>query len=359
MKSKNGVQAALEGLRVGLKAYIIAYVTALAFALVINLSAIEKIQDYLQGTLSENVGFSFGLVIRSAAMMMNASVFNVSGTIQLGLLVFGVLPVAAFYLADRRDNLSEGLDMTSVMIYIVASVVFSVMVMGTSFFTKGELLGVDVNFVSWRNFFMTFIITLLIQVAIGLNYESSHLVGIKGIRWMLRLSLGTSGLVAGIGLGILLWLYTGHISLVLLGLLILLPNAAVYGFFMMFGVGVEFNESLQKLLAFANLDLSYTALPIGVRLVMFLLFLLFGVMGVHHLEKDRYWLALLTYATVVSLVSLLLAYTTVVDLGVVRGLMDIHFGINPLKAFLLPFAGLAVVGMLYHLVLRLWSQIRG
>lgn len=358
MKSFNKAMTAVEGVRVGLKAFIFTYLTAFVLSFIINISVIERIQDYLQGTLSESVGFDFGLVIKATSVIMNASVFNASGTIQLGLLIFGALPLFAFYMADRSDNEKEGMDIVGTVIYVIASLVFTLMLTIVSFFTKGHLLGMDINFVSWRNVGMTFIITLLIQVAIGMNYNENRLPGIIATRWMVRLTVGFTSVISVVGILVLLLPYTRSVSLILLMILVLVPNLAVYVFFMMFGVSIGFNEPLQKLLAFANVDLSYAAIPIWARLVLILLFILFALFAITRIDKQQFLKGLIGFGVTFSLISLLMAYCTVIDLGVVRGLMDIRLGINPLQALIFPLGGTMLVGVMYMVSVRLMKTLK-
>lgn len=353
MESYKRLMTALEGLRVGLKAFIFTYLIAFLLSLIVNLSVIEKIQDYLQGTLSAGVGFDLGLVVKSAVLIMNVSVFNSSGTIQLGLLVFGFLPFIAFFFADRNDNRKEGMDLTGAVIYVIASMVFTLLLTLVSYFTQGNLLGMAITFVSWRNAGMTFVITLLIQVAIGMNYNMNRLPGIIATRWMVRLTIGTTAIISGLGLVGLMIPYTRSISLILLAMIVLVPNLAIYLFFMMFGVGVDFNESLEKLMAFGNIDLSYSAIPVWGRLLLILLFVLFAGFSVSKIDKDNYRTGILGFTMTFSLISLLVAYCTVIDLGVVKGLMDIRLGISPIRAFLYPAVGLSLMSVLYTVVLRL------
>lgn len=353
MNAVNRFLTVVEGVRVGLKAFIITYLTAFVISVIINLSVIENIQDYLQGTLSEGVGFDFGLVVKTAAVIMNTSVFNSSGTIQLGLLVFGALPLIAFFIADMRDNRREGMDATGSIIYVVASLVFTLLLTAVSFLTRGHLLGMDISFVSWRNVMMTFVITLLIQVAIGMNYNMNRLPGIIATRWMVRLTIGTTSVLSALGLIVLLVPYTRSVSLILLAMIVLVPNLAIYSFFMMFGVGISFNESLEKLLAFGNIDLSYSAVPVWGRLLLIGLFILFALFSISRIDKRNFIMGMVGFTLSFSLISLLVAYCTVIDLGVVKGLMDIRLGINPLRAFLYPLGGTVIVGALYLMIQNL------
>lgn len=348
----------VEGVRVGLKAFIMAYVMAFVMSLVINLSIIDQIQDYLQGTLSEGIGFNFGAVVKVTSIILNASVFNHSGTIQLGLLAFGVLPLIAFFVANRNDNKTEGMDVVGFVIYGLASFTFTALLMAVAYLTRGNLLSMDIDFVSWRNAFMTFIITFLIQLTIGMNYNTHRLPGIIATRWMVRMSLVTTTLVSVIVLVSLMLPYTKNIALILLALLVLVPNLSVYTFFMMFGLSVEFNDSLQKLLAFVEVELSYGALPIGLRLVLIFAFFLFALFAISRIDRSRYGQGLIGFAITFPLLSYLLASCTIIDLGVVKGMMDVRLGINLYHAWLYPFVGIIAIGISYMLINKLFHLLR-
>lgn len=358
MKSFNKRTTAVEGIRVGLKAFIMTYATAFLISVVINLSVIEKIQDYLQGTLSGDVGFDFGVVIKVTSVIMNASVFNASGTIQLGLLVLGILPLFAFYLADRGDNKKEGMDLVGFMIYGVASAVFTLLLAAVSLLTKGELMGMAVNFVSLRNGLMTFVITFLIQVAIGMNYNMNRLPGVLATRWMVRGSFSLTALLSVIGLIALIIPYSRSSSLLLLAIFVLGPNVAAYLFFMLFGVSLNLNDALSKLLAFVNVDVSYGAIPVWGRALMMAMFLGLILIALTRIDKAHFVKGVLGFGCVFSLISLLVAYCTVIDLGVVRGIVDIRLSISPVMAWAYPFMAVLLMGGLYEASRRLMAVIK-
>lgn len=345
MDKSNRIETALEGVRVGLKTFILTYILAFLIALVINLSVIEDVKNFLQGTLAEGVGFNFGLVIKATSIIMNLSVFNTSGTIQLGLLIFVLLPFVAFFVADRNDNKEEGMDIKGFSIYVVASFVYTLLLMLLSLISRGEFLGVEVDFLSLRNVIMTFVITLLIQVTIGMNYDVHRLPGIIATRWMVRLMVGFAFVIGLIGFVVFATKYTTNPILILFAVIVLVPNIAIYLMFMMMGISVEFNTELDKLLGFAQIDLSYGSIPIMLRVILMALFIVFIFISIYKMDHTKYLKGLLMFAVSFPLICLLAALCTVVDLGDVKFIGSIRFGIDYLKAFLYPFIAVIFMGV--------------
>lgn len=352
MSKEKVLETLSEGVRVGLKAFIFTYGISMLLSLVVNLSVIERLQDYLQGSLSESVGFNLGMVMKGAAIITNVSVFNASNDIRLGLLIFGGLPLLAFFVADLNDNKREGMDLLAFAHYAIASFVFSLLVLVISLFTKGDFLGVTIDFVSLRNVGMTFIITLLMQIVIGMNYNMNRLPGIRATRWMVRLVVLFSGLLAVIGLILGLTRFTTNISMIMLAVIVLGPNIAVYLLFMMIGVSLNFNNALEKLMAFGKVDLSYDIIPLWAKLFLILVFIAFILFSMTKLEKDKRLAGILGFAATYGLVSFMLAYCTRIDLGVVKGLMDVNLGIDLLRALLFPMMAVLGIGALYLAVIH-------
>jgi hypothetical protein len=358
MKAIDKKVVAIEGVRVGLKAFIITYVIAFVVSLVVNISVIDRIQDYLQGTLSQGIGFNFGLVIKTTSLIMNMAVFNTSGEIQIGILSFVALPLLSFYIADRSDNEKEGMDFIGFIIYGIAGVVYMVLLSLTSFISRGNYLGVNVNFVSLRNMIMTIIIAILIQMVIGMNYDANRLPGVMATRWMIRLSLGITALIAIIAMIVGVLKFTNNVLVILLAILVLMPNLMVYILFMTMGVSVDFNNSLDKLLAFGKLNLSYDAIPIGFRIVLIIIFVAAVIFSLTKVEKSSFIKGLSGFAIVYALSCLLLAYGTRINLGVVKGLMDIGLGINLIQAFVYPFVAIMIMGLLWVAIKHMMKVLK-
>jgi len=336
----------LEGIQVGLKAFIITYTTAIFIAMIMNLTVIEKIQDYLQGTLRTDVGFSFGLVIKTAVLIMNMSLFNTTGHIQIGILVLVVLPLFGFFLAGRRENMNEGMDKVGFLVYGVASTVYSIFLIMVSFIGRGELLGLNIDFVSIRNGVMTFIITFLIQMVIGINYDVNRLPGVIAVRWMVRLSLGITFILSFIGVIYFLAPYTKNPLAILAVVLLFVPNIVVYLIFTMMGVGIEVNTSFGKFLEAAHLDLSYTAIPMGMKIGLLLLFIGIMLFAMSRIKREVLIKGLIGFALLYPLINILAAYCTVINLGRVKIIGEIRFGIGYFQAFIYPLIWVVILGVL-------------
>lgn len=332
---------------------------AFLMALVVNMSVIDDLQDYLEGTLSKGIGFNFGVVVKTTSLIMNVSVFNTSGIIQIGLLVFAALPLFAFYLADRNDNKEEGMDQIGFIVYMVASAVFTLLLTVLSFISKGELLSVAIDFVSLRNIIMTFVITLLIQIVIGMNYDVNRLPGILATRWMVRLMLGFAVVVSTIGLIVFLTQYTTNPMLILFASILLIPNIAIYVMFMMMGgISLNFNNELEQLLSYGQIELSYGAIPIGVRIALMAVFIACIFIALYRINQKNFFKGLLVFSISFPLICLLVALCTVIDLGDVKFIGSIRFGIDYVQALVYPFIAIIGIGMFDTAIKQMFKVIK-
>lgn len=348
----------IEGIRVGLKAFVATYLISFIIALVVNLSVIEKLQDYLQGTLATGVGFNVNLITKTAAIIMNVAMFNSSGNIQLGILIFAVLPLIGFFIADRQGNEKEGMDFYGFLVYFVASLIFTLILGALSFLTKGDYLGMTIDFFSLKNLVMTFVISFLMQMAIGLNYNGHILPGIIATRWMLRLTILFNGGLAIFGIIYGLTKVTSNVSVIILATLVLAPNIAVYIFFTMMGISISFNEPLMKLMDYANIQVSYDTIPLSFRIVLLVIFAMFIAFSMARIEKGAFWQGVIGFAMSYPLISILVAYATRINLGVVRGMMDVQFGIDLLASYLYPLIAIVLVSILTVVIKQLINVIK-
>lgn len=348
----------LEGIRVGLKAFIITYLTAIVIAFVINITVLERIQDYLYGTLKANVGFDFGLIIKTAVLIMNMSLFNTSGDVQIGILVLIILPLLGFFLAGRVENKKEGMDKIGFAIYGVASIVYTLFLTLISLIGRGELIGISINFISIRNIIMTLIITFLIQMAIGINYNVHILPGVVAARWMIRLTFSVSMIMAIIGTGYYLSKYTNSPLLILTVMGLFIPNIVAYIVFAMMGVGINVNTSFGKFLEVGQLDISYSAIPIGLKIVLLLIFIMFITFAIYKIDSKNFTKGLIGFAIIYPLICVLVAYCTVINLGVVKIVGEIRLGIGYTQAFIYPFMWVIIVGILVIAIKRVVQVIK-
>ena len=262
MEAKTYKENILEGVRVGLIAFLICFVVILVAATVINYIYIDDVNRILNGSLSGDPRPTLGSLLLIVSLVLNLSVFNNGGvlanggSLHIGLLIFLALPIIAFMIADRRDNKKEHFNLEDVMIYCVSSVVYSVILYLFSVIAQGKVLGVEINFSSPLNFIMTLVIVLSIQVFIGLNYNKAFSPGIKKTRSLLRILLGIGLALGFIGLVVGLFKYVGDILISILTIILLLPNIAVYIMFIFMGVNVELGEDVATLQKFVNYSLS-------------------------------------------------------------------------------------------------------
>lgn len=358
MTIKDKKTIGVEGLKLGLKAFIITYILAFVIAVVVNISIIENVQDYLLGSLVEGVGFNFGLVIKTTVLIMNVSVFNSSGAIKIGLLIFVALPFFAFFMADRTDNSREGMNLAGFMTYGIASLIYALLLMLLSLIGKGTYLGVAISFVSLRNIIMTFLITFLIQVAIGMNYDTYKLPGILATRWMVRMVFGFTIVVSIIAMVVGLIRYTTNPMLIIFAIILFVPNVAIYLMFTMMGISLDFNGELDQLFNYGQIDLAYSAIPVGIRIGLMAIFIVTIFISIYKLNEKAYVKGLIGFAIYFPLICLLAALCTSVNLGAVKFIGSVRFGIDYRQALLYPFVAIVGMGIFDLAIKRMFKVIK-
>lgn len=346
----------IEGVRVGIIAFLICFFTVGLVASIINGVFLDDINRILNGSLSTTPKASLSNFLLLISVIMNLTVFNSGGALQnggslhIGLLVLIALPLVAFIIADRRDNKKNHFNHEDMIIYSVSSAVFSLTLFIFSMIAKGRLLGIEVDFSKLMNLVMTMIIIMTIQFFIGLNYNKAFSPGIKKTRILLRIFMGIGLLFGVIGLFVLLGKFISNLFIVILGTLILLPNIAIYIMFTFMGGSMQFSEQLQKLMLQGGIDISFATLPIAMRFVFIVTFFVVVFISVWKLEKEHYLEELILFATSYSLISLIFAYMTKINLGFVKNLLDVQFGFDYVFAFVVPFAVILLAGLIVLLV---------
>ncbi len=364
MENNVVLKKAKEGLRIGLWAFVIDFGFGVLLSLIINGFFIGQINQWVNGSLSEQITFSFTRFIRVTSFIMNISVFNGGGTIQngsefhIGALIFALIPIIAFWLADRRENKLKTFGFIEFVVYICSAVVFSLLLTGYSLITQGEILGLGYQFASLKNFVMTFIIVICIQFFISLNYNKEFSAGFKSARILLRILLGLGIVIGLVGTILLLGRYTENILLIIAAVIALLPNLAVYIMFTLMGISVEFGEQLTKLMEMAQIDISFTMLSLPLRITFIVLYFLLLLVLVLRIKKEHYLRELVWFALSFSFVSFILAYCTTINLGFVKNLLDVQFGINYSVAFGVPFASILLTGLLVMFARILKKELR-
>lgn len=341
----------IQGVRVGLIAFIISYGISFICSIIINFAMLERLNVLLKGALSDKVSIGFSSIVKVTSIIMNFSVFNSIENIRCGILLLAIIPFIAFFIADKKCNNKEGLDINNIVVYITSSVIFSILLSILSLATRGVILDIDINFFSLRNIFLTILVALLIQVVIGMNYNKNNITGIKAARIMTRIILGIGSVLGLILLiTILSGQITGFFAKVLL-ILVLLPNVAIYVMFLLMGINLQISEPLLKLIDYASDDvmLTFGSLPLAVRIISIVSFFIIIGVSLFFLNKEKYLKELGIFAITFSGFTTLVAFCTTIDLGVVK-VVDVALGINMLQAFFIPFIMVGAIGFLVFLV---------
>jgi hypothetical protein len=360
MKTKEVKPHIVKGTKVGLSAFVICYICSLIISIVLNISVLQKINNIVHGALSDKIDMGITSIIKITSIIMNFSVFNTIGNIRVSLLILCVIPCISFIMANRNEEKIDRLNIDRLIVYLTSSVIFSILLSILSLGTKGVLLDVDVNFFSIKNIFITIFITLLIQVVIGMSNNINRISGVRATRIMIRLMLGFGGVIGLIILFILLNGRLGSIFGMLLMIIILLPNMAIYTLFLLMGINVRISEPLLKLINYSNdkLILSFGDLPIFVRVLFILLFVVVICVSLLYLNKKKFLINLGIFVTSFSVFTTLVAIFTAINLGAVKNVVHVQFGINWLQAFLTPFIMVGVIGLIVFLVRKAISIIK-
>jgi hypothetical protein len=353
----------IEGIRVGIVAFLICFVTIVFSASIINYVFLDEINTIMNGSLSDAPTPTLGTLLLMVSVMMNLSVFNSGGMLQnggslhIGLLIFIALPVIAFMIANRRDNKKERFNLDDMLIYSVSSVVYAAVLYLFSFIAKGLLIGIKVDFTAPLNIVMTIIIIMFIQFFIGLNYKKDFSPGIKMTRLMLRVLLGAGLIIGAIGLIYVLSRF-GNIAVLIGAVIIMLPNVATYIMFTFMGASIDFGEQLYVLMDKFGIDISFATLPLIVRIGFIVIFFALVFYAIWKIQKERFIEEMILFATSFSIISLILAYTTRMNLGFVKNFLDVQFGINYIFAFVVPFTIIIFAGLLVVLLKKILIVVK-
>lgn len=349
----------IEGLKLGLKAFIISYVISLVLGTIFTITILDEINDLVLGVYGESRGINLPVIMKTTSMIMHIAVFNSIGNLKIGILILGVIPAISFYISDKKDNKAEGFDMRLLGLYTISSAVYTLILALVGILSRGELVGVKIDYTSWRNVIVTFIVTLLLQVVIGMNIGETIIPGILASRRMVRLCFGMATLIGIIGLGMALLKVTSNIIIVLVGLIALLPNVAVYILFITMGISIELDGSLEKLMNFANLDVSFSGLPLQLQLGALLIFILILLYVIMRINKTNFLKELVGLAIIFPLVTFLAAFSTEINLGLIKNIVDVRLGINLLQAFLVPFLLILSIGVVVYLMRFISKTLKG
>lgn len=348
----------LKSLRVGMFAFVASFLIALVISLVINVAFLTQVNEIVQGAIGTSDKLTLSGVMKTTSFIMNVSVFNRLANLKFGMLGFAIIPFLSFYFADRKDNKAEGMTLEHLFVYISSGLIFSTLSMLEAFLSKGELVGVEINFFTLGNFISTLVIAFLIQLVIGLNYNNHGLTGITAAKRLFWVLIVSGALASVVGMLILLSDFTVPLPLKLLAILIVIPNLSVYAIFTFMGTSISIGESLTDALALVEMDLSFGALPMWVKLLALLIFVGGICYSLISLNREKYFAHLVTFATSFSMVMYFAAYSTTINLGTVVVFKDVFIGVGLLRAFLIPFMTIMALGTLLKLIRMVVKTIK-
>lgn len=354
----------LKGLRVGLTAFFICFGVAFIAGLIMNYGFMDEINRFVNGSLSEDPKPTISSLLLVVSSILNLSVFNNGGilengsTMHIGMLIFIALPVIAFWIADQSTNKEKHFDFTDMVEYLSSSTIFAVVLFAFSIVVKGDLLGLYIDFSNPMNIVMMVIILMCVQVFIGMNYNKDFTPGVDKTRFVIRLLLIIGLVLAVLGMGFMFF-KLGVGFFMGLGVIILMaPNIAIYILFTFMGASIEFSDQLMTIFNTFDIDLSFAVLPLGLRLVLILVF--FGLIfySILKLDEEGFIKNVLYFAGSFSVISFVLAYSTKMNLGFVKGWVDVEFKINELFAFMMPAGLVILAGALVYLVRYLMVELK-
>lgn len=354
----------IKGVRVGILSFLICFTVSFALSLIINIGFLDKLNVLLNGSLSAAPKHSLSNYLVVTSLFINFSVFNNGsvldngGSLHIGLLLFIALPALAFFFADRRNNKEKHFNRQDLIVYLISSILFGLFVYLYSWITKGELLGIKINFTEPLNLLMTVIMAMTIQYFIGFNYNKAMPIGILTSRWLLRVFLGIGFVISLLVIILVLSKYISSIPLLVAISIVLIPNMAIYAMFMLMGASIEFGDQLQVLMENVGVSISFATLNLPIRIGLIACFFIIVLFAIWKLGKEKFLEELFLFATSFSCISLILAYCTHMNLGFIKNLLDVQFGINYFFAFIVPFVIILLAGFILHIFRMIYHEIK-
>ena len=356
------------GINKAMLAFLISFVLCLAISLVINLHFYQELVAITVGGLGEEANAGAGTILRTAALILGLSTFQTSGKFQLGILILGIIPVISFLVAGRIFRLKTSKKDTKVDLGIrmvvdgLAALIYALFILLSAVVGRGELFGLHVDFVSPRNFGFTVLFIVFLQFFLGGNPHDTFTVFTSGLlrtRKLLRLILSFSALT---GILFILYYFTpyvkGAVKIVVL-ILAVLPNLAVYLSFLLMGITVDLGESFQTLASYLPmLNWNAFVLPDSIRVSLIVAFIIMVLILLVRIPAKQYWQTLIVFVIGYSMSIWLLAMASRVNLGI-RGAINIHFEISLWKAFFVPLLLIALDGILLALLRMLCREVKG
>ncbi len=347
IKIKNDL---LDGVRIGLKSFIILYVFAILISVVLNLTVVESLKDYLLGTMDADIGFSFPVVFKLAAFIMNISFFHSTGDMYFGFIAFIILPFFAFLLSIRdKDGLSI---LDNIIRFSLSSLILSTLILLVSFLLRGEMIGVSIDFVSFRNFLVSFFLSIVLQLLITFNRHLDSFEGIYLTKNFLKYSFIFTIVASFVGIAFFVSKYLHNIFLIFVIALALVPNVAVYLFFAMFGVPLIVSDQMQAAMDFAGVNVNILQMPLMIRMILIAFLIIIIVLTFMSKGEEVSVKSLVGFSILTSILCLVISVITYIDVGNMIKLLDVKLYIDNFAAFILPFTYIAGFSVVYLLVLK-------
>lgn len=346
-----------EGIRIGLILFIVSYVVAFLLAIIINFTVMGSVQSAVLGAINSNNQIGFGGIIKLTSVILSLSAFNSINSLEIGISFFSLIPFAVIFIIGGKEK--RDINSLNMFIYLIASIMFSVLLTLLQGLTRGRLLDVSVNIFSIKNFFITIFIIFLIQIILALNNSKKSKSYILATRLLLRLALGLGGILAIIDIIILIIkLPLGLLSRLGAGLL-LFPNITIYKFFMIMGNSLKISDSLNKLIVKAGvLGISSEGYSLLISIILIIAWIAIVMVSSLALKKERYFQELPLFALLFSIISAFLAFLTSINLGKIILVGEMNIGINIIPAFLVPFLSIMALGVVVWLVRKMLTIIK-
>lgn len=343
-----------DGLKIGLFAFVICYVISFVFALILNFTAMGFVKNTMVGAIGNSGSTGLGTITKISSILMSVSVFNSHGAIRIGIILFAMIPFAAFFLVCNKERMKGGFNIWNLLLYFTSSMVFAIVLTLLQLVTRGNLLDVDISFISIKNVITSIFVVFLIQLIIGLNYNKKAKSYIRATRVLFRLVLGLGAIFALIDLikGVI------HLPIFILGkigvVLGLLPNVTVYKSFLFMGNNIETSESLAKWMDKAgSMKISFDGLNLPMSIAAIITWILLVLFSLLYVNKNKYWKEMGLFALLFSSISTFLAFCTATSLGKVILIGEITIGINILQAFFVPFISILALGLMLWLIRKM------
>lgn len=356
---QNSSKYIVAGLQLALKAFIISIIFSAVLSLVINYAFAEGFSEIMSGNIGTS-SVTFTSIIRLTFIIFNLSLFNVAGSMKVGLVILGIIPLVAFGIVSRGSGLKKRL-IDGLIECTIASIVFALLQLIVSLITSGDLVdGMFINFATIRNILSTVIITLLIQVFIRVNYRNNYNQnsGLKAFSITFKSLLSISTFIGIIASIVLLKDMINEFILLVFSIILLLPNIVVYLILYMMGLTIKMSEPLHKALNVAGVDVSIVDQFLLFRFLGVAIFIGIIIFSIFKIRKNLSLKSLVIYMLLLSVFSGLIAYCSMTNLGKFIFVGEVIFGISPVLAVIVPLVGVFVIGIIYNLIDKLINIVQ-